>query len=95
MSKFESLNKLLNQCSCCDYFTIKNRKQYEICKVCFWEDDGIDLEKLDKFSGPNHQTLREARDNFISFGACNKNHIKDVIPKNKRSKYKYEIRLIS
>lgn len=94
MSKFESLNKLLNQCPCCDYFTLTSRKQYEICKVCFWEDDGIDIDKLDKLSWPNHLTLREARSNFISFGASNIKYINDVISKNKRRKYKYEIRLI-
>ena len=32
----------LQQCPCCDYFTLGKRGQYDICLVCFWEDSGID-----------------------------------------------------
>ena len=55
-------------CPCCGYPTIDERGIYEICQVCFWEDDGTD--DLDKPTGPNYNlTLREAKTNFESFGA--------------------------
>jgi hypothetical protein len=77
------------QCPCCDYFSLKQRGQYDICKVCFWEDDGLDLDKLDEISGPNHMPLREARRNFVTFGACDQKMLKNVIPKDRRGLYAY------
>ena len=55
------------QCPCCDYFSLDERGGYDICRICFWEDSGQDLDELDEHSGPNHQTLREARANFRAF----------------------------
>ena len=42
------------QCGCCDYFTVGVRGEWEICPVCFWEDDGFELDDLDSWSGANH-----------------------------------------
>lgn len=40
----------------------------EICPLCWWEDDGLDdaddPAALDRISGPNHETLRQAREHF-------------------------------
>lgn len=80
------------QCPCCDYFSFKQRGQYDICKVCFWEDDGLDLDRLDQISGPNHLSLREARKNFATFGACDEKMLKNVIPKDQRGLYAYKER---
>jgi len=38
-------------CPCCDYVRLAERSNYLICPVCFWEDDGQDLESLDQASG--------------------------------------------
>lgn len=57
----------LEACPCCEYRSLQVRGEYEICRVCFWEDDG--MTELDRASGPNHMTLREGRLNFRSFGA--------------------------
>ena len=27
------------QCLCCGYWTLESRGEYDICPVCFWEDD--------------------------------------------------------
>ena len=75
------------QCPCCDYFSLEQRGQYDICKVCFWEDDGLDLDQLDQISGPNHMSLREARKNFATFGACDQKMLKNVIPQHRRGLY--------
>lgn len=83
------------QCPCCDYFTLSERGIYDICPICYWEDDGLDLNKPDKISGPNHGlTIAQARENFSKVGACNKDMIKHVISPNKRDKYKYRKRTL-
>ena len=58
------------QCPCCDYFTLDGRGRFDICPICYWEDDGQNLDGLDVVSGPNHITLRAARQNFERIGAC-------------------------
>lgn len=58
-SKVESLK----ECPCCQYKTLTERGQYEICPVCFWEDDGSN--ELTRYSSPNHMTLNEGREKFI------------------------------
>ncbi|MEM8710349.1 MAG: CPCC family cysteine-rich protein [Planctomycetota bacterium] len=58
------------QCPCCDFYSLQERGSFEICPVCYWEDDGQDLDRLDEVSGPNHITLRAARLNFERLGAA-------------------------
>ncbi len=59
-------------CPCCGYITLSERGGYEICPVCFWEDDGQDDKDADRVrGGPNQRlSLTEARNNFAAFGAC-------------------------
>jgi hypothetical protein len=89
MSKYKSV-----QCPCCDYYSLSDKGEYSICKVCFWEDDGLDIDSLDTSSSPNRMTLREARANFKSFGACDKDMLKNLEPISSRKNYKLEIRNI-
>lgn len=58
-------------CPCCGFFTLPARGQYELCPVCFWEDDGQDDHDADEVrGGPNGGlSLTEARSNYRSFGA--------------------------
>ena len=80
------------QCPCCDYFSLDRRAEYDICRVCYWEDDGNELNNLDTHSGPNHMTLREARTNFRDFGACDKAMQKNVLSVDQRKKYSFKER---
>ncbi len=59
-------------CPCCGYLTLGERGGYEICSVCFWEDDGQDDHDADEVrGGPNHGlSLTQARRNFAEYGAC-------------------------
>jgi len=82
----------LAQCPCCDYFSLGSRAEYEICEICFWEDDGIDLDDLDRYSGPNHITLRDARDNFRRFSACDNRAVAHVLPEAKRVRFRRVLR---
>jgi hypothetical protein len=77
------------QCPCCDYFTLERRSEYDICPICFWEDNGIDLDELDSHSGPNHMTLREGRQNFTRLGVCDIKMKKYVVKKEERLIFKY------
>jgi hypothetical protein len=75
------------QCYCCGYFTIEERGNYYICRVCFWEDDGRD--DLLRHSGPNHMNLERGRKNFLEFGACEERFVKNVV-KNPEAKFRKE-----
>lgn len=78
----------LNQCPCCDYFTLPSEQDHEICPICFWEDEYFGVEEPETPSGANHGfTIREARANFSKFGACTPEMVKNVLPVSERTKY--------
>jgi hypothetical protein len=58
-------------CPCCGFLTLPERGAYDICQVCFWEDDGQDDHDADDVrGGPNGTlSLTEARSNFVGIGA--------------------------
>ncbi|WP_212972005.1 CPCC family cysteine-rich protein [Bacillus sp. J14TS2] len=62
-------------CPCCGYKTLEEEPpgSYEICSICFWEDDG----------GANIPSLRKAQKNFLEFGACEERCIEFVRKPNK------------
>jgi len=67
------------QCPCCHHFTLEEVGIYDICPVCFWEDDGTTGEH--GFS-PNGLPLSEARANYSLFGANSERDAKHVrLPK--------------
>jgi hypothetical protein len=61
-------------CPCCGYLTLEERGGYDICPVCFWEDDGQDDADADTVRcGPNQGlSLTEARHNFREFSASDR-----------------------
>ena len=80
---------LEGQCECCDHFTLGAKGEWEICPVCFWEDDGFGRDALDQPSGANHGlTLREARANFARIGACCEAMRAKVLPVDARGRYR-------
>ena len=60
------------KCPCCGFYTFdeKPNGSYDICPVCFWEDDPIQLDDSAYVGGANHVSLSQARNNFLKFGAC-------------------------
>ena len=57
-------------CPCCGFATLDSVDEYEICKICFWEDDGQDdPQENESWGGPNKLSLAEARVNFINAGS--------------------------
>jgi hypothetical protein len=66
-------------CLCCGYATLEEPSSYEICEICFWEDDGQDDPNADEcWGGPNHVSLTNGRRNFKSFGASELKDLKHV-----------------
>lgn len=75
-------------CPCCQHITLAERGAYDICQVCFWEDDGQDEHDAEKVrGGPNGPlSLTQARQNYLTFGACDRGvlqHVRDPLPQER------------
>lgn len=72
----------LYRCPCCHYKTLPERGGYDICPICFWEDDGQDDEQADEvWGGPNRDvSLTQARSNYRRFGAYHQAVLPHVRP---------------
>ncbi|MBE7033559.1 MAG: hypothetical protein E7406_04955 [Ruminococcaceae bacterium] len=74
------------QCKCCGYFTLEEEPldpnrcpgTFEICPVCFWEDDSLQFLDPDLEGGANNVSLNIAKKNFKEFGAAEKEMLKYV-----------------
>lgn len=64
-------------CPCCGYLTFDDLldSSFEICAVCFWEDDNVQNEDPDYKGGANGISLKIAKQNFQLFGAIKKEFI--------------------
>ncbi|MFF4420897.1 CPCC family cysteine-rich protein [Streptomyces sp. NPDC001549] len=68
-------------CVVCGNLTVGVPGHHEICPVCGWQDDGGDYRDPDHYvGGPNHVTLRGARENYRAFGASERRRIDRVRP---------------
>ena len=58
-------------CPCCGYLTLEDPKNgsYEICPVCFWENDAVQNDDPSFAGGANEPSLTQARANYRRFGA--------------------------
>ena len=65
------------KCPCCLHYTLGGIACYDICPVCFWEDDGTTGEH--GFS-PNGIPLTEGRENFKILGASKEDMLKHCRP---------------
>lgn len=75
-------NNTKYQCPCCEFYTLseKDRWSYEICPVCWWEDDDLQLADIDLEGWANTPSLRQARINYATFWAVDKHSLSDVRP---------------
>ena len=71
----------LYPCPCCGYLTLPEEADgtYEICPICFWEDDGVQLNDPDYEGGANTVSLKQAQRNFLEFGASEKRFVRKVL----------------
>ncbi len=59
------------KCPCCGCYTLEEPNgRYEICPVCFWEDDPKAVETPNIAFGANNVSLKVAKKNYRELGAC-------------------------
>ncbi len=57
-------------CPCCGYLVFdESPGSYDICPICFWEDDLSQL-RFVRTTGANHVSLLEGQENFVNEGVC-------------------------
>lgn len=62
-------SNLKTACPCCHFLTIEDEPgHFDICPVCFWEDDPIQRDNIGYEGGANLTSLQEARRNYLAFG---------------------------
>ena len=72
-------NQYIYTCPCCGYKVYsKPPEDDQICGICYWQNDIVDLVYALKPNGPNHVSLLEAQKNFQKIGACEKRFIQYV-----------------
>jgi Cysteine-rich CPCC len=69
-------------CPCCGYLTLDETPPgtFNICEVCFWEDDNVAFDDPDFAGGANVVSLNTARDNFKKFRASDERWVTVVRP---------------
>lgn len=67
-------------CPCCDYLTFEEEPSgtFEICPVCYWEDDNVQNNDPGYDGGANGVSLNKAKENFAKYGAVKEELIKEV-----------------
>lgn len=68
------------QCPCCLCYTLSEPPPgtFEICNVCYWEDDNVQYNDPSYTFGANRESLNQARKNYRKFGASSKDFLKLV-----------------
>ena len=74
------INNELYTCPCCGYKTLEEcpTGTFEICPICFWEDDNVQFEDPFYEGGANEVCLYEAQRNFVKYGASDSRSIDSV-----------------
>ena len=62
-------------CPCCGYPTLSEEPPgtFDICPICFWEDDRVQFRDPSYRGGANTVSLNEARANFEAIGVSDPN----------------------
>jgi len=66
-------------CPCCGYNTLTEPTSgtYNICEICFWEDDPIQFNDPNYEGGVNRVSLLQGQKNFEIYGACKEDMVKN------------------
>lgn len=68
-------------CPCCGYRTLGEAYGcFEICPICWWEDDGVQLDDPHYAPGANEVSLMQAQRNFAAIGASDRQWLSRVGP---------------
>ncbi|MCR4793285.1 MAG: Cys-tRNA(Pro) deacylase [Lachnospiraceae bacterium] len=73
-------SQLRYRCPCCGFYTLPEPAggSYNICPVCYWEDDAVQMDDEDFEGGANKVSLRQARKNYEDFGASEERFVELV-----------------
>ena len=66
------------RCPCCGFYTLSVHGLYDICPVCYWEDDPLQLKDEARAGGANKVCLCDARKNYLKIGACEAEYVNYV-----------------
>jgi hypothetical protein len=68
----------METCACCGYKTIEEKGNYEICPICYWEDDPV--QETDPWfeGGANTPSLYLAQVNYKKYGAMEERFISNI-----------------
>ena len=85
------------KCHICGYYTFEEGLglTFDICHVCFWEDDIFDYDGPDADTGANCVSLQEARENYLKIGAILPNNTRDKLRDFFRENPSYQKRIES
>jgi len=66
-------------CPCCGHLVFSGVPgSYDICPVCWWEDDLVQLRWPQFGGGANHPSLVEAQKTYVTMGASDARLVKHV-----------------
>jgi hypothetical protein len=70
VSEIEGMPKQYYACPCCGRKSLEERATFDVCRVCWWEDDGQDNKDAhESYGGPNYGiSLSQARYNYLTEG---------------------------
>ena len=74
--QIEGTADLLYPCPCCDYRTLPDQGDDDICPVCFWKDDRTNHD--DRYSPANEMTLADGKKNVRQLGAVSSKYIDQI-----------------
>ena len=78
----------MNPCPCCGYEVFAEPPgSYDICPICFWEDDNVQLRYPEMGGGANKPSLIEAQKNYAALGVMEERflgNIRKPLPTDKR-----------
>lgn len=78
----------MEACTCCGYQTIEEKGCFEICPICYWEDDAVQEADPWFSGGANKPSLYQAQLNFKMYGAVEEhfqNNVRKVNSQESRS----------
>ena len=67
-------------CPCCGYRTLPDRDDYELCPVCFWEDDPTESRAPGFSGGANSVDILTAQQTYLRIGAMHTAFVDKVRP---------------
>ena|SRR5579883_27559 len=67
-------------CQCCGLLTLPSFSSYDVCPVCFWQDDPVQNDDCSYGGGTNGISLHQARQNWVDIGAAQRQYLDSVRP---------------